>query len=159
MLLISMPEPLLREAGDIGQLSWRESSTLGEESGFDDGLGIGICGQDDPGSCVHPREPIIPPSEKPKKGSKDSNNPNIRIDRVVIRKTNSMRRCRQKLFTKSTVPLLLSEIYSKHKAATRQYAVECFISSNPSSTRCPRSPHLFRVGRNWAVACDKYIKY
>jgi hypothetical protein len=28
-----------------------------------------------------------------------------------------------------------------------------------ASTRCPRSPHLFRVGRNWAVPCDKYINY
>ena len=34
-----------------------------------------------------------------------------------------------------------------------------FPFSSGSSTRCPRSPHLFRVGRNWAVLCDKYIKY
>jgi len=28
-----------------------------------------------------------------------------------------------------------------------------------ASTRCPRSPHLFRVGRNWAVPCDSYINH
>ena len=40
--------PLFGEAGEIGQLPWGEGSARGEEGGFDDGFGIGICGQDNP---------------------------------------------------------------------------------------------------------------